>query len=120
MNVSRRMANGLVNQYEPFNTQVIYATSAGTKSSFGYEALIDTFEKAIVTPHEAFAIGLDYRIPVLHGLVDRKYVQNLKLSASYNESTFAAELIFPIAQLKFLKLLGSAVESIILQHNLKR
>lgn len=91
MNVSRRMANGLVNPYEPFNTQVIYATSAGTKSSFAYEALIDTFEKAIITPHESFAIGLDYRIPVLHGLVDRKYVQNLKLSASYDESTFAAE-----------------------------
>lgn len=91
MNVSRRMVNGLVNPYEPFNTQVIYATSAGTKSSFAYAALIDTFEKAIITPHEAFAIGLDYRIPVLHGLVDRKYVQNLKLSASYDESTFAAE-----------------------------
>ena len=56
-----------------------------------YEALIDTFEKAIIDPKESFAIGLDYRIPVLHGLVDSKYVQNLKLSASYDESTFAAE-----------------------------
>lgn len=91
MNVSRRMANGLVNPYEPFNTQVIYATSAGTKSSFAFEALIDTFEKAIIEPKEAFCIGLDYRIPVLHGLVDKKYVQNLKLSASYDESTFASE-----------------------------
>jgi hypothetical protein len=38
------MDNGLVNPYEKTNTQVIYATSAGTKSSYAYEALIDTFE----------------------------------------------------------------------------
>lgn len=63
MNVSRRMANGLVNTNEKINTQVIYATSAGTKSSYAYEALIDTFEKAIINPKSAFCIGLDYRVP---------------------------------------------------------
>ena len=91
MNVSRRMANGLVNPYEKINTQVIYATSAGTKSSFAYEALIDTFEKAIIDPSRNFCIGLDYRIPAMHGLIDNNYVRNLKLSPSYNEQTFAAE-----------------------------
>ena len=91
MNVSRRMSNGLVNPYEKINTQVIYATSAGTKASFAYEALIDTFEKAIIDPKSSFAIGLDYRIPAMHGLIDPTYVRNLKLSPSYNETTFAAE-----------------------------
>lgn len=91
MNVSRRMANGLVNPYENINTQVIYATSAGMKSSFAYEALIDTFEKAIIDPKHNFCIGLDYRIPVIHGLIDAKYVRDLKLSPSYNETTFASE-----------------------------
>lgn len=91
MNVSRRMATGEVNPYEKINTQVIYATSAGTKSSFAYEALLDTFEKAIITPQDAFSIGLDYRVPAMHGLIDPKYVQNLKLSSSYNEATFAME-----------------------------
>ena len=92
MNVSRRTATGLVNPNEAINTQVIYATSAGMKSSFAYEALIDTFEQAIIDPKRAFSIGLDYRIPVLHGLIDGKYVQSLKLSPSYNEQTFASEL----------------------------
>ena len=78
MNVSRRMANGLVNPYENINTQVIYATSAGMKSSYAYEALIDTFEKAIIDPKHNFCIGLDYRIPVMHGLIDGKYVRELK------------------------------------------
>ena len=91
MNVSRRMANGLVNQYENINTQVIYATSAGMKSSFSYEALIDIFEKAIIDPKHNFCIGLDYRIPMHHGLIDAKYVKELKLSPSYNETTFASE-----------------------------
>ena len=91
MNVSRRTATGLVNPNEAINTQVIYATSAGMKSSFAYEALIDTFEQAIIDPKRAFSIGLDYRIPVLHGLIDGKYVQSLKLSPSYNEQTFASE-----------------------------
>ena len=93
MNVSRRMSNGLVNPYEPINTQVIYATSAGTKSSFAYAALIDTFEKAIIDPKTSFCIGLDYRIPAQHGLIDAKFVQGLKLSPSYNETTFAAEYL---------------------------
>lgn len=91
MNVSRRMENGLVNPYENINTQVIYATSAGMKSSFAYEALIDTFEKSIIDPKHNFCIGLDYRIPVLHGLIDGKYVRELKMSPSYNETTFASE-----------------------------
>ena len=91
MNDSRRTANGLVNPYEKINTQVIYATSAGTKSSFAYEALLDTFEKAIIDPKHNFAIGLDYRIPVLHGLINGDYVRNLKMSPSYSEQTFAAE-----------------------------
>ena len=93
MNVSRRMANGLVNPYEKINTQVIYATSAGTKASFAYEALIDTFEKAIIDPKTSFCIGLDYRIPAQHGLIDPTYVRNLKLSPAYNETTFAAEYL---------------------------
>ena len=93
MNVSRRMENGLVNPYEKINTQVIYATSAGTKASFAYEALIDVFEKAIIDPKTSFCIGLDYRIPAMHGLIDPIYVRNLKLSPSYNETTFAAEYL---------------------------
>lgn len=93
MNVSRRMENGLVNPYEKINTQVIYATSAGMKSSFAYEALLDTFEGAIIEPDRNFCIGLDYRIPVIHGLIDGEYVRKLKMSPSYNEQTFAAEYL---------------------------
>lgn len=93
MNVSRRMYNGAVNPYEKVNTQVIYATSAGTKSSYAYEALIDTFEKAIIDPKSAFCIGLDYRVPMQHNLITPAFVRGLKLSPAYNETTFAAEYL---------------------------
>ena len=93
MNVSRRMYNGAVNPYERINTQVIYATSAGTKASYAYEALVDTFEKAIIDPQSAFCIGLDYRVPMQHNLITPSFVKGLKLSPAYNETTFAAEYL---------------------------
>ncbi len=91
MNVSRRTVSGLVNEKEAINTQVIYATSAGMKSSFAYEALIDYFEESIIDPKLSFTMGLDYRIPMKHGLIDANHVKNLKMSPSYNEQTFASE-----------------------------
>ena len=91
MDVSRRQINGLVNPYEKINTQVICGTSAGMKSSYAYELLLDFFEKAIIDPKTSFVMGLDYRIPVMHGLLDKKYIESLKLSPSYDEQTFGAE-----------------------------
>lgn len=87
------MYNGEVNPYEKINTQVIYCTSAGTKSSYAYGVLIDTFENTILNPKANFCIGLDYRIPVMHGLISKDFVQKLRLSSSYNEQTFAAEYL---------------------------
>ena len=91
MNVSRRTATGLVNPYEKLNTQVIYATSAGMKSSYAYNALVSALEDAIINPKSTFVMGLDYRIPVKHGLIDGNYVRNLKMNPNYNETSFASE-----------------------------
>lgn len=93
LNVSRRTALGVINPYEIVNQQAIFATSAGAKSSYAYEVLIDTFCNAIINPRTSFVMGLDYRIPALHGLIDGQYVQKLKLSSAYDEATFAAEYL---------------------------
>ena len=90
MNVSRRLPNNEVNPKEP-NQQRICMTSAGTKISFAYDMLIDMFETAIINPDEAFVMGVDYRVPVMHGLLDRTYVNELKMSPSYNEESFSRE-----------------------------
>ena len=66
-------------------------TSAGVKSSFAYNELITTFENSIINPDESFCVGMDYRIPVMHGLTDKKYINSLKMSPSFNEASFATE-----------------------------
>lgn len=90
MNVSRRLPDGTVNPKEP-NQQVINMTSAGAKSSFGYNLLIDAFENAIISPKKSFVMNCDYRVPLLHGLLDQDYINKLKMSPTYNEESFARE-----------------------------
>lgn len=90
MNVSRRLPDNSVNEREP-NQQVISMTSAGNKTSYAYDKLIDMFENAIIDPQNSFVFGCDYRVPVLHGLLDKTYINKLKMSPSYNEESFARE-----------------------------
>ena len=92
VNVSRRLPNNTVNEKEP-NQQIIAATSAGSKTSFAYERLIDTFENAIIDPQHAFMFGCDWRLPAMHGLIDRQYINKLKMSPSYNAESFATEYL---------------------------
>ena len=90
MNVSRRLPDNTVNEKEP-NQQRIFMTSAGVKTSFAYDLLLDVFEDAIIHPNSSFCMGCDYRVPMLHGLLDRTYINKLKASPSYNEESFARE-----------------------------
>ena len=90
MNVSRRLPDNTVNEKE-VNQQTIAMTSAGIKNSFAYDKLIDMFESAIIDPKSSFVFGCDYRVPVLHGLLDKTFINKLKMSPSYNEESFARE-----------------------------
>ena len=90
MNVSRRLPDNTVNEFEP-NQEVICMTSAGVKTSFAYDRLIDTFENSIINPETSFSFGCDYRVPMLHGLLDKDFINKLKTSPSYNEESFARE-----------------------------
>lgn len=92
LNVSRRLPDNTVNEKE-VNQQVISMTSAGTKTSYAYEKLIDDFEQAIIDPHSSFVFGCDYRVPVKHGLLAKNFINKLKMSPSYNENSFAREYL---------------------------
>ena len=92
VNVSRRLPNNTVNDAEP-NQQIVATTSAGAKTSFSYERLIDTFENSIIDPEHAFMFGCDWRLPALHGLIDKQYINKLKMSPSYNAEAFATEYL---------------------------
>ncbi len=92
LNVSRRLPNNTVNPKEP-NQQTMFMTSAGSKISFAYDKLIDVFQNSIIDPKTAFCFGCDYRIPVKHGLLDKTFINKLKMSPSYNEESFAREYL---------------------------
>ena len=92
LNVSRRMANGQLNDKEP-NQQVICCTSAWQKTSFAYDKLITVLENSIMQPRTSFCMGCDYRVPMLHGLLERSYINQLKLDPSFNETSFATEYL---------------------------
>ena len=90
MNVSRRLPDNTVNEKEP-NQQRIFMTSAGVKTSFAYDLLVDDLIDCIIHPDSTFVFGCDYRVPILHGLLDKTYINKLKTSSSFSEDSFARE-----------------------------
>ena len=107
MNVNRRTKSGLVNPNEPHQAQ-FYMTSAGQKNSYAYQKLIELLILEIITPRSSFVWGCDYRVPMHFGLLDKNFIREIKMSATYKDDTFARELTIPIALVKLFKLLGNA------------
>ena len=91
MNVDRRLPDGTRHKEETVNKSQIYVTTAGWKSSFAYEKLIELVIKMVIYPDETFVLGGTWRVPVLEGLLQRTFVNDLKTSGTYNDSSFARE-----------------------------
>lgn len=92
MNVKRRMANGKVNEYEP-QPQQLWMSSAASKSSFCYEKIIELLENEIINPDYTFVWGVDYRVPMMHGLLDKQYIDSIKMSQTVKDDSFAREYL---------------------------
>lgn len=91
MNVSRRAKNGKVDDNESLNKSQIYVTTAGYKGTFSYDKLLQLLIWQIVRPESAFVFGGTWRIPVMHKLLDKNFVTDLKLDGTFNETSFARE-----------------------------
>lgn len=61
MNVSRRCANGEVDDYEVLNKSQIYVTTAGWKGTFPYDKLIQLLIWQIVKPGQSVVLGGTWR-----------------------------------------------------------
>ena len=90
MNINRRDALGRMNTNEPHQAQN-YVTTAGPKTTYAYERLIEIVTMSILKPESAFVWGGSYHIPVHHGLLDKNYIDEIRLSSTYKEETFATE-----------------------------
>lgn len=92
MNVKRRMSNGRVNPYEP-QPQQLWMSSAASKSSYCYEKIIELLESEIINPDATFVWGVDYRVPMMHGLLDKQYINEIKMSQTVKDDSFAREYL---------------------------
>lgn len=92
LNINRKDAAGNMHQQEPTQQQ-LWITSAGPKACFAYEKNIEIAVMAILRPEEAFVLGGDYRVPVAAGLLNKSYIEDIKMSSTFREESFAREYL---------------------------
>ena len=90
MNVPRPQVNGFVNADEP-HAQQIYITSAGSKTTFAYEKLIELVVNEVIDPDDYFICGSSYELPVHYGLLNKKFLNEQRMSATFDMDSFARE-----------------------------
>lgn len=90
--ISRRTLAGILNPYEPHQT-ILYATSASSKSSYNYEKVLETYISSIIEPRKFAVIGIDYRIPVMEGLMGADLINQQRASTTVSEAAFAREYL---------------------------
>lgn len=90
LNEPRKMANGLINPYEP-QSQQIYVTTAGYQGTFAYQKLIEILCRSVLEPEHYFVLGGSYRIPLSCGLTAKKQIEDVINSPSFSKSSFDRE-----------------------------
>ena len=107
LNVSRKV-NGITDPDEVANQSTVYITTAGYKSTFSYDKLIQTLCQMVARPDQAIVLGGTFRTPIMEGLLDRNFVTNLQLDGTFNEASFDREykiLLYSINALNCWELL---------------
>lgn len=87
-NVNRRLPDGSRHSEEVVNKSQIYITTAGWKNSFAYDKLIQLLIRSLIQPDEVMIMGGTYETPVVSGLLDEDFVEQLKLAGTFNEDSF--------------------------------
>ncbi len=91
MNVSRRCADGTTQKDEVLNKSQIYITTSGYKNTFSYNKLIQLLVWMITEPEKSFIMGGTWRIPVIAGLQEKTFIQDMKKDGTFNEASFGRE-----------------------------
>ena len=87
-NVDRRLPDGTRHKEENVNKSQIYITTAGWKNSFAYDKLIELLIRSLIEPDEVMIMGGTYETPIVEGLLDEDFVEQLKLAGTFNEDSF--------------------------------
>ena len=89
MNVDRLAKCGGTDPNENHKSQ-IYVTTAGDKHSFAYDKMMQTLIWMMVKGN-AFVFGGDWRVPVMHNLLNSDFANELKQDGTYNDLAFSSE-----------------------------
>ena len=87
-NVNRLLPDGTRHSEEVVNKSQIYITTAGWKNSFAYDKLIQLLIRSLIQPNEVMIMGGTYETPITEGLLDEDFVEQLKLSGTFNQDSF--------------------------------
>lgn len=93
MNVDRRLGDGTRRPEESVNKSQIYVTSAGYKNSYAYEKLLAFLVNMIIkkNEHHTFVMGGSLEIPLMEGLLEESFVNDLKDDPTFTEESFDRE-----------------------------
>ena len=88
-NVNRLLPDGVTRvASEVVNKSQIYITTAGWKNSFAYDKLIELLIRSLIEPNQVMIMGGTYETPIIEGLLDEDFVEQLKLAGTFNEDSF--------------------------------
>ena len=87
-NVNRLLPDGTRDKDQVVNKSQIYITTAGWRNSFAYDKLIQLLIRSVLEPEEVMIMGGTWQTPVVQGLLDEDFVDQLKLSGTFNEDSF--------------------------------
>ena len=90
-NVDRRLSDGSRHKEQMVNKSQIYITTAGWKNSFAYNKLVEILINSIIDPDHYMIMGGTYETPVISGLLDENFVQQLRLQGTFNDESFNRE-----------------------------
>lgn len=90
-NVDRLLPDGTRHREENVNKSQIYITTAGWKNSFAYAKLVELLIQSVIEPDQAMIMGGTFETPVKEGLLDEDFVDQLKISGTYNDESFDRE-----------------------------
>ena len=90
-NVDRLLPDGTRHPEELINKSQVYITTAGWKNSFAFDKLIELLIQSILEPEQAMIMGGTYETPVIEGLLNEDFVDQLKMSGTFNEESFDRE-----------------------------
>jgi len=92
MNVNRRNSLGKVLPNEPHAAK-LFVTTAGFQGSFAYDKLISSLCYSVIDPDNYMVIGMSFKVPMLHGLIDEKTIRETVADPTFAKDSFDREYV---------------------------